>query len=136
MECTFSLFPEIRLGQVDELIPAAGHDSLQHVEGKALCHLGRDARRNGKHHSADNRVDQDRSIMGEPLGDTALNLTWILQPDPAHANGFRHGREVGIFERCAGVEKTGRLLLDLDESERAVVEDNDFDREIVLQKSK
>jgi hypothetical protein len=67
---------------------AAGHDGLQHVKRKALCYLSRDARRNGEHHPADHRINHDWSVMGECTGNAALYITWNLQPDPAHANGW------------------------------------------------
>ena len=61
--CT--LLPEIGPGQVDELIAPAGHDGFQHVKSKALSHVGRDAGWNRKDHSAHDRVDENRSVMGE-----------------------------------------------------------------------
>src|SRR5262245_52025363 len=128
------LLPKVRPCEIDEFIAAAGHDGLEHIKRKALRHLSRDARRNRKHHPADEGVNQYRSVMGECIGNAALNITWIFKPDPAHANGFRHSREIWVFERGAGVEKPRRLLLYLHKSKRAIVEHDDFDRQIVLHK--
>src|SRR5215475_4257579 len=66
--------------------------------------------------------------------DAMLDVARILEADPAHADGFRHRREIRILELGAEVEKSRRLLLDLDEAERAVVEHDHLDRQIVLNK--
>ena len=70
--------------------------------------------------------------MGERRGDAFVDLGGILDPDPAHADGFRHGREIRVLEIRAGGEETRRFLLKLDETEGAVVEDNDFHRQAQL----
>ena len=45
---------------------------------------------------------------------------------------FGHRCKIGIVERGSGVDETGRLLLQLDEAERAVVEHHDLDRQAKL----
>ena len=41
----------------------------------------------------------------------------------------RHGGEIGVLEIGAGIEEAGGLLLELDEAERAVVEDDHLHRQ-------
>jgi hypothetical protein len=38
------------------------------------------------------KISQLFNSTGKRIGNIALNLAGILQPDPAHANGFRHDR--------------------------------------------
>src|SRR6516162_6058597 len=57
--------PEVRLGEIDQILAAAAHHGLEHVEREALGHVDRDAGRNGKHHAAHDRVDQSRSVVSE-----------------------------------------------------------------------
>jgi hypothetical protein len=47
-----ALLPEVRSGEAGEVVTAASHDGLQHVEIESLCHFDGDAGRNGQHHSA------------------------------------------------------------------------------------
>ena len=54
--------------------------------------------------------------MGKRFGDSTFDVAGSLEPDPAHADGFRHRSEIRILECRAGVEKAGRLLLDFDEA--------------------
>ena len=43
--------PEVRLGEIDQIVAAAAHHGLEHVEREALGHLDRDAGWNRKHTS-------------------------------------------------------------------------------------
>jgi hypothetical protein len=79
------LLPEACLGEIDQIVAAATHHGLQHVEGEAFGHLDRDAGRNRKHHPAHDRVDQNRSVVRERIGDALVDVSRILELDPAHA---------------------------------------------------
>jgi hypothetical protein len=70
--------------------------------------------------------------MGECRSDAGLDVARVLEPDPAHADSFRHGREIRILEFRAGGEEACRFLLDLDEAKGAVVEHDDFYRQTQL----
>src|SRR5262249_51863395 len=106
--------PEVRFGEIDQIVAAAAHHGFHHVEGETLGHLDRDAGRNGKHHPAYDRVDQNRSVVSKRLGDALLDVTRILEPYAAHADRLRHRREIRILELGAEVQKSRGLLLDLD----------------------
>src|SRR5262252_10248871 len=122
--------PEVRLGEIDQIVAAAAHHGLEHVECEALGHLDRDAGGNGKYHPAHDRVDQSRSVVSERFCDATLDVARILEADSAHADGLRHRREIRILELGTEVEKSRRLLLDLDEAERAIVEHDHLDRQV------
>src|SRR5262245_32719390 len=97
VEASASL-PEVRLGEINQIVAAAAHHRLEHVEREALRHLDRDAGWNGKHHPAHDRVDQNRSVVRERFRDAMLDVARILEADPAHADRLRHRREIRILE--------------------------------------
>jgi len=70
--------------------------------------------------------------MRQCIGNAMLDLGGVFDPDSANANRFGHFREVRILEVHSEIEKAGGLLLQLDEPERAVVEDDNLDRQIEL----
>ena len=70
--------------------------------------------------------------MRERLRDAVVDFGRIFKANAADPDGFGHRREVRIDKLGAEVEETGRLLLQLDEAERAVVEHDDFHRQVKL----
>jgi hypothetical protein len=62
----------------------------------------------------------------ESGGDAIVDVGRIFNSDSAHADGFGHGCEIGILKIRSRIEKAGRLLLELDETERAVIEHDHF----------
>src|SRR5690349_6459814 len=124
--------PKVRAGQVDDFIGAAVQDSLYHVERKALGHLDRDGRRHRQLRPIDHRIDEHRTIMGQRRGDRFVHLSWILEADAADPNSLRHRREVRVLKLGPEVEKSGGLLLELNEAERAVIEYNHLHRQAEL----
>src|SRR5215471_2266316 len=88
IEALLLSLPEVRLGEIDQIVAAAAHHGLEHVEREALGHLDRDAGRNGKHHAAHDRVDQNRSVVSERFCDATLDVARILEADSAHADGL------------------------------------------------
>src|ERR1700692_389395 len=127
--------PKVRPGEIDKIVAAAAKDSFHHVKREPLGHFSGDGGWNGEHGAAYHRIDQHRSVMRERGGDTLINLRGVLEPDPAHARRFGHGGKVGVLEAGAVVEKAGGLLLDLDETERAVVEHHDLHRQSELRET-
>jgi hypothetical protein len=55
-----------------------GFPFFYHVESEAFGHLGRDCGRDGKHHTAHDRVDQNRPVMGECGGNAGLDVGGIF----------------------------------------------------------
>ncbi len=64
--------------------------------------------------------------MSQSRSDSGFDLGRVFEPDPAHADGLCHGREIRILKLRAGGEEARRLLFELDETERAVVENDDL----------
>ena len=62
----------------------------------------------------------------------SLDVARIFEPDAANADRLGHGGEIRILELGAEVQEARRLLLELDEAERAVVEDDDLHRQAEL----
>ena len=70
--------------------------------------------------------------MGQRSRNSFLDIGRVFEPDPAHADGFGHCREIRVLEVGAEWEKTGGFLLELDEAERAVVEHDHLNRQAEL----
>src|ERR1700738_708337 len=130
-----TLSPQVRLGEIDEIVGAPIEHGFHHVEREALGHFGSDGGRDGKYGPIHHRIYQHRSIMGKRGSDAFLDVGGILKPDPAHATGFGPGGKGRILELGPEVEKAGGFLLDLDEAERAVVEHHDLYRQAELRKA-
>src|ERR1700730_8542623 len=92
----FPSAPEIRLGEVDDLVAATAHDRLHHVEREALRHIEGDRGRHGKLCPVDNCIDENGAVMRQGSGDCVLHLARILDTNAADADGFGHGREVRV----------------------------------------
>src|SRR5258707_14926077 len=96
IEALLLSLPEVRLGELDQIVAAAAHHGLEHVECEALGHLDRNARGNGKHHPTHDRDVQSRSVESDRFCDATLDVSWILEADPALADSLRHRREIRI----------------------------------------
>src|SRR5262249_25151476 len=64
-----------------------------------------------------------------------IDLIRIFQPNAAYADGFGHLGEIRILELRPEIEEAARLLLELDETERAVVEDHHFNGQLELRET-
>src|SRR6266446_7317049 len=134
MICTTpsALAPQVRAGEVDHLIGSAADHGFDHVEREALGHLDGDGGRHRQLGAVDDGIDQHRPVMSKGAGDPGIDFGRVLDPDPADTNGFGHRGEVRVLELGAKWEKTGGFLLELDETERAIVEHHDLYREAKL----
>src|SRR5882757_8396877 len=92
-------------------------------------------RRHCQLHAVDDRIDEHRTGMSQGLGELLLHLRRILDAHALDADGLSHGREVRIDKLGSGVEKAGRLLFELDEAERTIVEHDHFHRELELRQA-
>src|ERR1700676_223055 len=101
------LGPQIRSGEINEIVSASVEYGFQHIEREALGHFDGNAGRDRKHGPAHHRVDEHRPVMGERVGDTFVDICRVLEPYPAHAAGLGHGGKVWILELGAEVKKTG-----------------------------
>src|ERR1700688_216332 len=129
------LSPQVRSSEINEIVTASVEYGFHHVECEALGHFGGDSGRNWEHRPAHHRIDQHRSVMSKCRSDARVDIGGILEPDPAHTTGFGHGGKVRVLEIRNEIEKAGGFLLDLDEAERAVVEDHDLHRQAELRKA-
>src|SRR5208283_5990170 len=124
--------PKICLGEVDDLVGAAAHDGLDHVERESLRYVNGDRGRHGKLGAVYDRIDENRSVVRKSSGDPVRHLGRIFEADAANADRLGHRGKVRIDELGAEVEEAGGFLLELDEAERTVVEDDDLHRELQL----
>jgi hypothetical protein len=76
--------------------------------------------------AVDDRIDQNRSIMGQCISHALRDLAWVFQADSTHADGVGHCGEIGVGERRTIVDEAGGSLFELDESQRTVVEYHDL----------
>ena len=70
--------------------------------------------------------------MREGFAKARFALIRPHNPYTSYADRFGHRGEAGIIEADSIVEETGALLLELDESERAVIENDHLDRQLQL----
>src|SRR5258708_5622633 len=106
IEALLLSLPEVRLGEIDQIVAAAAHHGLEHVQSEALGHLDRKARENRKRQPTHDRGDKSRSVVSERFCDATLGVARILEADPAHAGSLRHRREIRILELGAESEKS------------------------------
>src|SRR6266404_8051884 len=108
---------QIRSGEFEDLVSTPIENGLEHVKREALRHLRGYFRRHRQLQAVDDRIDEHRTRMSQGLGELLLHLRRILDAHALDADGFSHGREVRIDKLRSGVEKAGRLLLELDKAE-------------------
>src|SRR3954447_22266319 len=116
--------PKVGLREVDDLVSAPAQHSLQHKKREALGHFHGDGRRHRELRPIHYGIDEDRSAMGESGGDAVIHLASIFESNSLYADGFCHLREIRVLEFRAEIKEPCRLLLELDEPKRAVVEHN------------
>ena len=68
--------------------------------------------------------------MSKCLPDRRLHLTRILDAEATNADGLRHFSEIRIVEFSAEFEQSGRLHLQFDKAQRAVIEDDELNRQL------
>src|SRR5258706_296458 len=117
--------PQIRSGELDDLVGTSIENGLQHVKREALRHLRGYFRRHCQLHAVDDCIDEHRTGMSQGLGELLLHLRRILDAYALDADGLSHGREVRIDKLGSGVEKAGRLLFELDEADRRIARSRD-----------
>src|SRR6202048_1603997 len=127
---------QIGSGEFDDLVGTPVKNGLEHVERKTLRHLRSYFRGHRQLHAVDDRIDEHRTGMSQGLGELLLHLRRILDAHALDADGLSHGREVRIDKLGSGVEKAGRLLFELDEAERTIVEHDYLHRELELRQAK
>src|SRR5258707_10739953 len=126
---------QIGSGELDDLVGTPVENGLQHVKCKTLRHLRSYFRRHRQLHAVDDRIDEHRTGMSQGLGELRLHLCRILDAHALDADGLSHGREVRIDKLGSGVEKAGRLLFELDEAERTIVEHDYLHGELELRQA-
>src|SRR6478672_9763585 len=124
--------PNVRAGEIDDLVAPPAQYSLQHEKREALGHFQGDGRRHRELRSVHHGIDEDRPVMGESGGDAVIRLARIFESNAPYADGLGHGREIRVLQVHSEIEEAGGLLLQLDEAERAVVENHDLDRQLEL----
>ena len=122
--------PQIGLREVNDLVTATAHDRLHHVEGEPLGHFEGDRGRHGELSPVDDGIDKNGAVVRECSGDSVVNLARVFDPNAANPDGFGHCRKIRIVELGPVLQEAGRLLLELDEAERPVVEDDDLHRQL------
>jgi hypothetical protein len=93
-------------------------------------------RRNGGHDellSGTHDIDQRRPLVGQDLRQGRPQILRLLHTNPLDADGLCHGGEIGIGKVTATVRESPRLHLKLNKAERAIVQQDDFNRQILLQ---
>src|SRR6267154_1384504 len=127
--------PQIRSGELDDLVGTTIENGLQHVKREALRHLHSYFRRHRQLQAVDDRIDEHRTGMSQGFGELRLHLRRILDAHALDADGLGHGREVRIDELGSGVKEAGRLLLELDEAESTIVEYDHLHGELELRQA-
>ena len=77
-------------------------------------------------------VHQDRSVMSQGCLNRGRHVGGIFQAKGTDADRFGHFRKVGVIESCAMFDQASGFHLQLDEAERAIVEEDDFHRQLEL----
>src|ERR1700694_5724893 len=101
--------PQIRTGELDDLVGTTIENGLQHVKRKTLRHLRGYFRRHRQLHAVDDRIDEHRPWRSERLSELPLPLLRILDAHALDADALSHDREVRIDNLGSGVEKAARL---------------------------
>ena len=70
--------------------------------------------------------------MREGSGNAVIDLIRVFYSNATNADRFRHSGKIRVVEFGPKSEEAGRFLLELDETERTVVENDDFYRELKL----
>ena len=77
-------------------------------------------------------VYEGRPWMRQRRLDRGCEIGGVLDTRRVHAHRRRHRSKIRVLQPDAEIEEAGRHHLELDEAERAVVEDDDLHRQIVL----
>src|SRR5215470_1915430 len=129
---TLPLAPEVRPGEVDDLVAPAAEHRLEHEDAEASHLLEADRRWHGEFPSVHRHVDERGSVVREGLGDHRLNLLRPLRGEPQEPGSLGHLREIGVVEVRSEVEEPCRLHLQLHEGQGVVSEHDDLHRELQL----
>ena len=73
--------------------------------------------------------------MAHGLGDLRLDLFGALDPYALQAHRFGHRCEIWVHKISAEIKEAGGLLLQLDKTERAIIEDHQLHRQFELNES-
>src|ERR1700730_1075211 len=103
----FPSAPEIRLGEVNDLIAAAAHDRLHHIKREALRHIEGDRGWHGKLCSVHDGINESWAVVGERRGNASFDIGGVFQADAVDTHRFGHGREIWIVEFDAKFEEPG-----------------------------
>jgi hypothetical protein len=102
--------------------------SPKHVRREAaLCHFRIHLGRHRKLHPINDCIHQHRTIVRKRCREARLNVLRMFEANAAHADSFRHRREVWVLKIRAHIEEPARLLLEFDEAKCAVIEYHDLD---------
>ena len=63
VHCNRLLAPQVRTGEIDQLVAAAAHHRSHHIECKAFGHLQGDRGRHRKLGAVHDRIDQNRPVV-------------------------------------------------------------------------
>jgi hypothetical protein len=97
------------------------HHCLHHVERETLRHLGGDRGWHDEFRSRDDSINKNRTIMGGRVSNSVINVGGMCKTDTANTHCLSHCCEVRILEFGPKIEEAYGLLLELDETERAVI---------------
>ena len=131
----FSLeLPDVRFDHVHCGAETAHEGELAEAEGKALGFSGGDGGRQGDGGGIGEGVDEHGAGRGEGGLDDGFHVRAFFDAESLHADDFGHAGEIGVFHVRLELGIPGCPHFKIDEPERAVVVDDDFDGKIVLHK--
>jgi len=119
-------------GEIEQFITFSVQGRSQHIEAESLGLRQFDFWRDREFMAIHDRVNQNRPVMSQGCLNPGRHVGGIFQTKGTDANGFGHFREIGVIESRAMFEQARGFHLQLDEAERAIVEEDDFHRQLEL----
>ena len=131
----FSLeLPDVRFDHIHRGAETAHEGEFAEAEGKSFGFSGGDGGRQGDGGGIGEGVDEHGAGRGEGGLDDGFHVRAFFDAESLHADDFGHAGEIGVFHVRLELGIPGCPHFKIDEPERAVVIDNDFDRQVVLHK--